>query len=159
MKKADKIFLVIGSVALVGAASVGGVMLLGNGADSNQTSTSSEVSTSPESSQADRVSSQSALYKDGTYTASADYRVPEGHTNIIDVKLSIVDGKIATVSLTSQADDVESKEHIGDFVEAISGDAKGQSIADYQPSRVGGASLTTGAFNDVLDAVRDDARA
>ncbi len=175
MKTKDKISLTVGTIALIATGAGVGWVMFGGGDDaetvtttsssSSKTSTSSgttststnTASTSYTSSSS--TSSSSSSYKDGTYTASANYSVPKGDSNTITATVEVSGGKIVSVTTTNDYTDHESKSYISRFESSLSGSATGQSLADYSPSRIGGASLTTAGFNDVLDAIRSDAAA
>ena len=49
--------------------------------------------------------------------------------------------------------------YISGFESSVNSSASGQSLATYSPSRIGGASLTTAAFDDALDTIRSQAMA
>lgn len=165
MRKTDKIFLVIGSAALVATAAIGGGLLFFSGDSSTPATTSSSqqtTSTQTESttdSSDSSTTSESSSYADGTYTATLTYAVPRGGQNSLDVSLTIADGSITTASTNNATHDSESERYIGGFEDSLSADAVGQSLANYSPDRIGGASLTTAAFAEALDTIRSDAQA
>ncbi len=98
-------------------------------------------------------------YKDGQYTASQDYYVPGGDTNTVSVTLTVANGKISSVTANDQYGNGVSAYYVSSFESAVSGDAAGQSLSDYSPSRIGGASLTTEAFAQAIDTIRSQAAA
>lgn len=170
MKPQDKIFVVIGSVAILGAAAAGGLALFAGGSDSaaststpttSQTQSSGNSSTDSSSSTgtSSSSSSSSSSYKDGTYTATAYYMVPHGGSNSIETKLTVSGGKITSVSTTNSASENESEMYISSFKQYLSSDVVGQSLSGFYGSRIGGASLTTDGFNQTLDTIRSDAAA
>ena len=157
MDTRNKIFTVIGVVAITAAAGIGGYALFAKPDDT--TSTSSPVTTSRTvSSSTMGIVSASTTYKDGTYSASRDYQAPEGHTNSIDATITVTGGKIASIDAKGHYNDRESSVYVDSFNSSVTADATGQTLASYSPSRIGGASLTTGAFNEVLDTIRSEAR-
>ncbi|MFZ1258183.1 MAG: hypothetical protein WAQ25_01815 [Candidatus Saccharimonas sp.] len=93
-------------------------------------------------------------YRNGTYTATKQYTVPKNGANSITATITLSAGKITSVSVKNSYTDRESAQYVDSFTSKISGNASGQSIASYAPGRIGGASLTTNAFNAVLDSVR-----
>ena len=97
-------------------------------------------------------------YKDGAYTETVSYRVP-GDSNGLTAKVTIADGVITAVTTTNQYTDHESARYISGFQSGISSAVKGKSLADAFVGRVGGASLTSSAFNDIIDAIKVDAKA
>ena len=54
--------------------------------------------------------------------------------------------------------DSESAMYVGSFESSVSRDAAGQSIASYRPSRIGGASRTTNAFDQALADIATQAK-
>ncbi len=179
MDAKNKVFVVIGSIALIATTTVGGYTLFTN-KDSVATNTSSTVSnqSTPSSTVASTAAATSTAatststttdqtaatvnatgYKDGTYTAKSSYSVPEGGQNSISATITISDGKITSISASDSYSDRESSMYVSRFESSVSSDANGQSIADYSPSRIGGASLTTDGFSSVLDTVRSQAQA
>lgn len=162
MDTRNKIFSIVGSIAVLAAAGGGGYALF---ATPNSTATqhssaavtgSSSVSTTLPS---QSITSTASSYKDGTYTASTTYSVPDGGQNSVNATITINSGVITTVSATGDFTDRESARYVNRFNINISSDASNQSIASYSPSRIGGASLTTSAFDSVLDSIRTKARA
>lgn len=97
-------------------------------------------------------------YKDGTYTETVSYHVP-GETNRLTAKVTLKDGAITSVSTTSSYGDRESSRYISGFESSINKAVSGKSLANAYIGRVGGASLTSSAFNDVIDPVMSDAKA
>lgn len=102
--------------------------------------------------------SSPASYKDGSYTASASYRVPNGQ-NSITVKITVAGGVISTVSSTHKVDSRESEGYTDWFNKDITSVAVGKPLGTLSLSRVGGASLTTEGFNQALSSILNDARA
>ena len=88
-----------------------------------------------------------------TLVHNQEYIVPDGDTEnititvIVDVAGNIVDVKFAYGTPTNR----ESKEFLGRFNTAFSAKTLvGTKIGDIKLSRVGGSSLTTGAFNKAM---------
>lgn len=173
MDAKNKIFTVIGSIALITATATGGYLIL-TAPTSNTIATSSmtqavtqstaesatntpSTSTSESTSGADATITSS--YKDGTYTATASYSVPHGEQNSIAAEVTVADGKIVSVKTTDNYSDHESAMYISGFESGVNSSASGQLLATYSPSRIGGASLTTAAFGDALDMIRSQAMA
>lgn len=162
----DSIFLGLGTIALVASAGVIGVKVFSTNADQTTQTTSSVTSStssgsgtsSSTNSATDSSSSSNATYADGTYSATVSYQVPRGN-NSLTATVTISGGEIASVDTANSYNDRESEWYINDFESSLSSDATGESLASYSPSRIGGASLTTWAFNDALDQIRSDAAA
>jgi hypothetical protein len=94
-------------------------------------------------------------YRNGTYSAQSSYRTPDG-TYQISVNLTVANDKItgSTISFDSRgARDGYSKRFSSSYQSAIIG----QDLGSASLTRVGGASLTTRAFNTALDSIRSQA--
>ncbi|WP_136192329.1 MULTISPECIES: FMN-binding protein [Actinomyces] len=94
-------------------------------------------------------------YADGEYTASKAYGVVDGvvEEDSIDVTISLEDGYITDVSVTGHALTGTSKNYISGFVEEIEDAVVGRSIEDAHVTALAGASKTSAAFNDAVDAI------
>lgn len=167
MDTRNKIFTIVGAVAITAAAGIGGFVLFAT-PDKPRTSAVSApvVSTVKSSPSADTAASQAASgmghmngLKDGTYTASTSYFVPHDGQNSVNATVVVSGGTIASVKATGNYTDGESAMYVDSFNSSVESDATGQPLASYSPSRIGGASLTTAAFDSVLDAIRTKARA
>lgn len=172
MDSRNKIFLVIGTVAILGAAGFSGMMLFTQqgGTDVTSSSTTNADSSVDSSSTNDTVASDSstssstgstgstATYKDGTYTSTKTYSVPRGNTNSITSTVVIADGKITSVTTENTYSDHESAEYVDAFESAVSSSAVGESISSYSPTRISGASLTTSAFSSTISSIRSQAQ-
>lgn len=172
MDTKNKIFVVIGSIALMAATGYGAVALVSGGdrsltatatssstTSSNTSSNTQTTPTTPTPSSSTGDSTSTTSYKDGTYTASSSYSVPHGGQNSIKATITISGGKITAASATNSYTDRESGMYIDSFNSDVSSDATGQSLASYSPSRIGGASLTTYAFSNAIDTIRSQAKA
>ncbi len=167
MNTATKIIVSIGSVAVIATAGISGLLLAtSNGTNSTTTPTSSSApvssgtsnSSSSSTSSSTSSSSSTTSYKDGSYTASSSYYVPHG-TNTISATVTVSNGKITAVTTNDNYTDNESAMYIDSFESSVSSSAVGTSLADASFSRIGGASLTTEGFNNVLDEIRTQAAA
>ncbi len=166
METPQKIFIAIGTIAVVGLAVVGGKMLFSDDTAANKlattqsTTTGTQVTaptTTPVTTPSTSATTTPAGYKDGAYTSTQSYYVPHGETNSLAVTLTIANGKISAVSTKNSYSDRESGMYISSFESSLSSDAKGQSLASYRPSRIGGASLTTEAFYQAISDVKTQA--
>ncbi len=165
MNNSQKIFTIIGSIAVVAAAGIGGYKLFVT-PDTATTSPSPSVAavqssstTEAQSSTPTTTASTASSYKDGTYNAQASYRVPHGGSNTVSAQVTVAGGKVSDVTVNDSFTDGESESYVSGFESEIKSTVKGQSLADVSVSRVGGASLTSEAFNAVLDTIRNDAKA
>jgi uncharacterized protein with FMN-binding domain len=100
----------------------------------------------------------STAVKDGTYSATANYSVPHGWQNNIKVTVTISGGAISTVSADHDYSDQESGYYIDSFDADISATVSGDTLSDAYAGRVGGASLTSSAFNDALQTILSEAQ-
>jgi hypothetical protein len=84
--------------------------------------------------------------------------VPQGGTNTLTATVTVKDGNVSAVESSTEYEDRESVRYIDSFESGISGNVVGKSLDGLSVSRVGSSSLTASAFNDVLDAVRTEAK-
>lgn len=98
------------------------------------------------------------MYKDGTYSNQQTYRVPEGHSNIINVKITLSGDVVKELNIGSSYSNRESEEYVGDFESSIKSKVVGKKINDLDLSVVGGASLTTDAFNEAIKEIESEAK-
>ena len=123
---------------------------------SGSTKTSSNINstTVPTTSNPSSASSQ---YKDGTYKASINYRLPSD-INELNVTLIIKDGKVSSVATDSNYGDQESSRYISGFENKVQSAVKGKSLSSLSIGRIGGASLTSSAFEDAVAQIQNDAQ-
>lgn len=122
---------------------------------------STDTTATAESPIVDSVTAEQAavlVYADGTYSVSQSYRVPEGHTEDISIELTLSGDKISAIAVDTVASNDESAQYQSGFDTLIVGEVEGKTLDDADVSRLGGASLTSNAFNDLLEAVRNEAR-
>ena len=150
----------VSGLSLVILASVAAYFLVfaKNGSDiasnSSQTSVANTDSARSNSSSTATVT----MYKDGTYSNQQTYRVPEGHSNTINVKITLSGDVIKELNIDSSYNNRESEEYIGDFESSIKSKVVGKKINDLDLSVVGGASLTTDAFNEAIKEIESKAK-
>ena len=99
-----------------------------------------------------------STYKDGTYTESASYQSPNG-TESVDVTVTLADDVITAVEVVGHGDNPDSKHYQGEFIGGISAVVVGQDIDSINVSKVAGSSLTSGGFNEAINAIKSDAAA
>ncbi|MGD8373913.1 MAG: hypothetical protein PVI21_03590 [Candidatus Woesebacteria bacterium] len=99
------------------------------------------------------------ICKDGTYIANVAYDVPKS-SNGLEVEVILSGDVLTSVSATHKLDSGDSKStvYLNNFDAALSGQVVGRKIEDINLSRVGGASLTTDAFNAALSDVMQQAK-
>ena len=101
------------------------------------------------------AATQSA-YKDGTYTSEVTYLTPIRKEYRLDVELTVKDG-IVTASNVDYSQGAEIDPNPKNFEAAYKTEVIGKSLDSINLSRVGGASLTTAAFNKALLEIKADA--
>jgi uncharacterized protein with FMN-binding domain len=140
------------TAAFVGVA--GTLALAGCGAataDTADTETDSSSSTSS-------GGESSGSYSDGTYTASGSYVTPES-VETIEVSLTLEGGAVTDVEVTGDPQARESQDYQSRFIGGISDEVVGVNIDDLAVDRVAGSSLTSGGFNEAVEAIKDEAAA
>ena len=97
-------------------------------------------------------------YADGTYTANVMYRVPQNHVDPLTLTLTIANDTITSATVAFDPTNGTSKKHQDRFSDAYESQVIGKAVDNVSLSRVGGASLTSRAFNDALADIKVDAR-
>lgn len=128
--------------------------------DAAEPSTDSSPSAAPSSSASTDGGSSAATgaYADGTYSAEGSYATPES-VESIQVTITLADDIITDVEVTGDPQKAESERYQAEFIGGISDEVEGQNIDDINVSRVAGSSLTSGGFNDAVDAIKSEAAA
>lgn len=122
--------------------------------DTTETNTTPSTSNSTSSS----TSQSTGSYKDGSYQAAGSYQTPGGSEKIT-VKVTLAGGLIESVDLERHPTTREAEEYQGKFVSGYKAQVVGKKINDVRLSRVAGSSLTSGGFNQALEAIKEEARA
>lgn len=94
-------------------------------------------------------------YKDGTYKTQSSYRTPGG-TYQMQVTMTVANDKISTANVVFDSRGANDS-YSSSFSKAYQSKVVGQSLSTVKPSRVGGASLTTNAFNNAISSIRTQA--
>lgn len=99
-------------------------------------------------------------YADGRYSASEAYGPIDDlvEEDSIDVTLTLSEGRITDVDVVGHALTDTSKEHVQRFVDKIDQEVVGRSVEDAHVEALAGASKTSKAFNDAVDAIAEQAR-
>ncbi len=99
------------------------------------------------------------VFKNGTYNVMTTYVAPSRTTHEVNVSLTIENDIVtdSTVTFSGETFDASSN-HQKNFSEAYKTQVVGKSLEGISLSRVGGASLTTGAFNKALVEIAAEAR-
>ncbi len=106
----------------------------------------------------DTGATTSGDYADGTYTESGSYNAPSG-TETVEVTITLADNTITDVSVVGEATDPQAKRHQAEFSDGIAAAVVGKSIDEISVDKIGGSSLTSGGFNEAIDAIKADAAA
>lgn len=124
----------------------------------NNTSTNNTTANSDNSSSntASTNNTTSSTYSDGQYSSDINYSVP-GSQNTISVTLTINSDTITDITVNDSYSDRESDRYITGFESSIESKVVGKKISNISLSRVGGASLTTNAFNRALNNIKNQA--
>ena len=97
-------------------------------------------------------------YTDGTYTDTGSYQAPSG-TESVEVTITLKNDTIESVEVVGDATDPQAKLHQGEFISGIAGVVVGKKINEIKVDKVGGSSLTSGGFNDAVEAIKAEAAA
>ncbi|MEK7633177.1 MAG: hypothetical protein AAB473_05345 [Patescibacteria group bacterium] len=100
-----------------------------------------------------------STYKDGTYSVTTTYRVPEAPAQGMGVELTLVNDVITAATVTAKATDGTSMMYQNIFIAGYKTFVVGKNIADVQLTKVSGSSLTPKGFNDALNAIKTQAQA
>ena len=103
------------------------------------------------------ASAVAGSYADGTYTAKGDYQSPNGQETI-ELTITLAGNVISDVVVTPGATNGTSTRYQGQFAEGVGAETIGKSLDELQVSRISGSSLTSGGFNQALNAIKADAR-
>lgn len=97
------------------------------------------------------------VYRNGTYTAKTTYRTPKQAEYLMDVSLTLADDTVTDASVV-YSQGAENDPNAQKFEAAYKAQVIGKKIDSINLSRVGGASLTTTAFNNALTNIKVEAR-
>lgn len=95
-------------------------------------------------------------YKDGTYSADGHYTSPNGEETV-GVTLTLASGKISDVKIATHPTSANTQLFQNRFAGGIKDLVVGKSIDQLDVSRVAGSSLTSGGFNDAVEAIKKQA--
>ena len=151
-----------GSVlAVAGLAACGGQAKPGNDEYAGRAQTANPAHSATAAGGATAAASPtSGPYADGTYTATQSYGVLDDviEEDSIDVALTLESGYITGVTITGHPFASRSREYIDGFSQEISGAVVGHSVEDAHVTALAGASKTSAAFNEAVDAIATQAR-
>ncbi|UKA52890.1 hypothetical protein LFT45_14200 [Arthrobacter sp. FW305-BF8] len=97
-----------------------------------------------------------AGYKDGTYSADGNYKSPNG-TETVGVQLTLAGGTVSAVEITEHPSNPNTRKFQGQFAGGIADQVVGKSLDEIKVSKVAGSSLTSGGFNQAVEAIKAQA--
>ena len=106
----------------------------------------------------DSPNTTATAFKNGSYDTVVTYLTPLRTEYKLDVELTLKDG-IVTGADVGYSQGAEKDPNAQRFEAAYKTEVIGKSLDSINLSRVGGASLTTGAFNNALAEIKADAAA
>lgn len=153
----------------IAAASVLGVITLAgcaSAADAEESASTQTDAATPAATASASAGEQSGsaggtidgAYADGTYTADGSYATPES-VETITVTVTLEDDVITDVEVTGNPTKRESEQYQSKFIGGISAEVVGKNIDEISVSRVAGSSLTSGGFNEAIQAIKAEAAA
>jgi uncharacterized protein with FMN-binding domain len=115
-----------------------------------------EPSAAASASASGTASGSAAGYKDGTYSADGNYKSPNG-TETVGVQLTLANGTVSAVEITEHPSNPNTRKFQGQFASGIADQVVGKSLDEINVSKVAGSSLTSGGFNQAVDAIKAQA--
>jgi uncharacterized protein with FMN-binding domain len=115
-----------------------------------------EPSAAASASASGTASGSAAGYKDGTYSADGNYRSPNG-TETVGVQLTLANGTVSAVEITEHPSNPNTRKFQGQFAGGIADQVVGKSLDEIKVSKVAGSSLTSGGFNQAVEAIKAQA--
>lgn len=100
------------------------------------------------------TSTSSAATKNNTYAATIEYRVPASEQNTMTVNLTVQNGTVTEAEFKNITKSPQSVQYGARFINSYKAEVIGKKLSDINLSRVGGASLTSNAFNAALTAIK-----
>ena len=126
--------------------------------DASEETPAAATSESSSTSTARTTAASTGKYADGTYTASGSYQTPET-VETISVTLTLDNDVITEVNVIGDPQARETQQYQGQFIGGISDVVVGKNIDEISVSRVAGSSLTSGGFNEAIQAIKAEAAA
>jgi uncharacterized protein with FMN-binding domain len=96
-------------------------------------------------------------YKDGVYTQTTAYGTPSGNENI-KISLTVSKGVVIDTSIEKMATNMISKKFQSRFADTYKNIVVGKSLDTMSIGVVAGASLTSGAFQKAVAAIKAESR-
>lgn len=98
-----------------------------------------------------------SAYTNGTHTTSVTYMTPKRSTYLMDVTLTLTADTVTNATIV-YSQGAEKDPNAQRFENAYRAEVIGKKIDDLNLSRVGGASLTTNAFNEAVAKIKTSAQ-
>jgi hypothetical protein len=99
------------------------------------------------------------VYANGAHTVTTTYKAPGDASHNVNVNLTLKDDIVTAATVSYSGDKVDtSSNYQSKFSAAYQAQVIGRSLNSIKLSRVGGASLTTGAFNAALAEIKTKAK-
>lgn len=97
------------------------------------------------------------IYEDGVHKTAVTYMTPKRDTYLLDVSMTLNDDVVTNASIT-YSQGAEKDPNAQRFEKAYKTEVIGKKLDAINLSRVGGASLTTKAFNDAVAKIKSEAQ-
>lgn len=102
-------------------------------------------------------SAQASTYTDGTYSADGNYTSPNGQETV-GVELTLSSGSVSAVNITVHPSNPNTRKFQGEFKDGIAAQIVGKKLDELSVSKVAGSSLTSGGFNQAVEAIKAQAK-
>ena len=103
------------------------------------------------------VPAPAGSYADGEYSAQGSYIPPSNQTEEVDVTLTLEDGVVTDLSVSTSGNNPTSKQYQREFTSGVQEQVVGKSLDELDVAKVAGSSLTSSGFNKALDTIRTEA--
>lgn len=100
---------------------------------------------------------QASTYKDGTYSSDGTYTSPNGQETV-GVDLTLNSGTVSAVNITVHPSNPNTRKFQGEFKDGIAAQIVGKKLDELNVSKVAGSSLTSGGFNQAVEAIKTQAK-
>ena len=108
----------------------------------------------PASQQSYVITATSTTPQSNQQSATITYNVPAPEQNTITVKLTVADGIVTAANVNNVTNSPQSEQYSSRFLASYKSEVIGKKLNDISLSRVGGASLTSQAFNAAVEAIK-----
>jgi len=143
--------VLVAIVVIVGAA-----VMFGKQKSSNAESRNTAVTTTNGATTAATPPSN-AIYKDGTYTATASYETPEA-SETVTLTATLANNVVTSSTVTTSHNERQAEEYQAAFIDGYKQFVIGKAVKSISLSRVSGSSLTSQGFNSALEKIKTQAQ-